>query len=113
PVVLVARSPRALARRADHPPIAGSPIAYRSTFRATAKMGRRASEATKLPVKSGQRWPVPVTRPVYGLHGTAWRRVRRGLATRRRALGACPETAVHGSGDGAPASPHRRLGSRS
>src|SRR5207249_1289764 len=80
------RSPRALARRAGHPPSAVSPISYRSTFRATAKIGRRASGATKLPVKSGQRWPVPVTRPVYGLHGTAWRRVRRGLATRRPAL---------------------------
>src|SRR3989449_213366 len=80
------RSPRALARRAGHPPSAGSPISYRSTFRATAKIGRRASGATKLPVKSGQGWPVRVTSPVYGLHGTAWRRVRRGLATRRPAL---------------------------
>src|SRR6266404_1580238 len=27
------------------------------------------------PVKSEQRRPVPVTRPMYGLHGAAWRRV--------------------------------------
>src|SRR6266404_1017830 len=60
----------------------GPPLGYRSTFRATAKMGRRASEATKLPCEVG------ATAACTGYKAHVWF-TRSGVASRLCPLGSC------------------------